>query len=100
MELIVVDNACRQETEELLKKYRHVLPLITLKEPVQGKNQALNGALGKVRGELILFTDDDILPHPRLIDVYVEAARLNPLINIFGERSYRQRPSGLARYRF
>ena len=82
-ELIIVDNACREETLSLVDKYRDKLPIVFLKQPKAGKNNALNKALPLIKSPLILFTDNDTLPNNDLINVCVEASRTYPDIKIF-----------------
>lgn len=60
-ELIVVDNGSKDGTTELLRvtrfanlTFRHVL------EPKPGKANALNAGIAAARGEVLLFTDDDV----------------------------------------
>lgn len=61
--LIAVDNASTDETYELLLAYRDRLPLTVLQQPLQGKSRALNLALEHAKGDLLVLTDDDVLPH-------------------------------------
>lgn len=51
-----------------------------LYEATPGKSNALNTALDAARGELIVFTDDDVIPDPEWISAYVQAARAHPEI--------------------
>ena len=60
MEVIVVDNGSIDGTAELLRLPRDSLRLIPLYEGVASKSRALNLALGRLTGELVLFTDDDV----------------------------------------
>lgn len=82
-ELIIVDNACREETLSLVDKYKDKLPIVFLKQPKPGKNNALNMALPLIKGDLVMFTDNDIIPPKDIIDVYVEAANEYPDFSIF-----------------
>ncbi|MBK7900536.1 MAG: glycosyltransferase [Betaproteobacteria bacterium] len=60
------------------------LPLTILTEPKRGKNRALNRALQEPLGELVVFTDDDILADPRwLVELQGCAAR-HPEADLFG----------------
>ena len=62
-ELIVVDNASTDDTARVLREARlpH-LPLRALHEPRPGQSLARNTALAAARGDVILFTDDDVRP--------------------------------------
>ncbi|ASP47986.1 glycosyltransferase [Cognaticolwellia beringensis] len=83
-ELIIVDNACRVETRQIIEKYKDKLPIVFLEQPQPGKNNALNKALPSIQGELVMFTDNDIIPASDIIDVYVKTAKKNMNIDVFG----------------
>jgi glucosyl-dolichyl phosphate glucuronosyltransferase len=65
VEVIVVDNGSTDQTRNILADWsqadtgvdRHVLF-----EPMAGKSRALNRALRHAGGDVLLFTDDDVLP--------------------------------------
>ena len=60
-ELIVVDNASTDDTAETVKSCR--LPNMTTRlvyEPRRGQCYARNTGIAVARGEVVLFTDDDI----------------------------------------
>src|SRR5262245_3373025 len=62
-EVIVVDNGSADATADALSLHLKYLPLVALSEPQPGKNIALNRALDAARGDLLVFTDDDIEPY-------------------------------------
>jgi glycosyltransferase involved in cell wall biosynthesis len=74
VEIIAVDNASSDQTRDLLEAAREVLPLVVVCEPRQGKSFALNRALESVRGDLVVFTDDDVLPVPGWLQAYAAGA--------------------------
>jgi glycosyltransferase involved in cell wall biosynthesis len=47
-------------------------------EPRAGKSRALNRALREIRGDLIAFTDDDVLVSPRWLSEFLRASRSYP----------------------
>lgn len=59
--LIAVDNASTDNTRAILDSYLEKLPLTVLNEKKQGKNAALNTGLEYIEGDLVVFTDDDIV---------------------------------------
>lgn len=63
-ELLVVDNGSEDGTADVLAELANGsrLPLTVLTEPAPGKARAVNKALEQAAGELIVFTDDDIVP--------------------------------------
>lgn len=81
-ELLAVDNASKDETEQVIKRElrRQRLPLVLLKEPIRAKSRALNLALGKARGKIIIFTDDDVSPASGWLRAYYEASQSCPSI--------------------
>ncbi len=83
-ELIIVDNANREETKRLVNKYKTKLPIHFIEKSEPGKNNALNKALPFINGNLIMFTDNDIIPNKNLINHYINAANNYPEFDIFG----------------
>lgn len=83
-ELIVVDNGSRDETQRLLAAWGEALPLRVLDVPRPGKSHALNEGLVHAKGELIVFTDDDVQVAPTWLADLIEAARRCPEAAIFG----------------
>lgn len=93
-ELVVIDNNSQDETGQLLQQARARLPLISLFVPEQGQNRARNRALSMLRGDLVVFTDDDVLPDPGCLRAYLNAARRWPDEAIFGARIDPEFPPG------
>src|SRR4051812_21029824 len=65
-ELIVADNGSSDDTAQLLAGMSGLLRAVH--EPVPGKSRALNRAMAAAKGELLVFTDDDVEPHPAWLD--------------------------------
>jgi glycosyltransferase involved in cell wall biosynthesis len=82
-ELLVVNNNCTDATDEVLREFR-ALPLRRLFEPRPGKAIAANLATEEARGDLLVWTDDDVLVDPGWIAAYVEAAARHPGATLFG----------------
>ena len=82
-ELIVVNNACTDDTDAVLNEFPD-LPLRRILEPAKGKSNALNRAVDEARGEYLLFTDDDVLVEPDWIAAYLAAFRRHPEAAVFG----------------
>jgi glycosyltransferase involved in cell wall biosynthesis len=83
-ELVVVNNGSSDETDEVLCRHAQRLPLRRLHEPEPGVSHARNTAVAAVRGELLLWTDDDVLVDRNWMAEYVAAARARPEISFFG----------------
>ena len=68
-ELLVVDNASSDESAEVIKSTGlPQLPVRYLYEPGPGQSNARNSGLAHARGEIILFTDDDVRIPPNLLE--------------------------------
>jgi glycosyltransferase involved in cell wall biosynthesis len=62
-ELIVVDNNSSDNTQDVISQFSDQLPnLIYQFEPQQGLSYARNLGINAAKGEIIVFTDDDVLP--------------------------------------
>jgi glycosyltransferase involved in cell wall biosynthesis len=93
-ELIVVDNGDDIESREVALRHAARLPISLLTENKRGKNNALNTAIEKARGELFVFTDDDVLPKQDwLIQMWQGASRW-PTHSVFGGRILPAYPPG------
>ena len=82
--LVIVDNGSTDHSQEIIRSYSQQLPLTILYEPRKGKNVALNTGLAIIVGDLVVFTDDDVLPQPDWLVQMRLAADSNPLFSIFG----------------
>lgn len=84
--LIVVDNASTDGTAKILAAYGDRLPLTILNQPERGKNRALNLAIPHFEGDLVVFTDDDVVPETDWLVQLQKAADTHPDFDIFGGR--------------
>lgn len=84
--LIVVDNGSTDETREIVQSFVSLLPLSLETEPNRGKNNALNSVLEKIEGDLVVFTDDDVLPDKHWLSEIRNAADQNKDVTLFGGR--------------
>lgn len=82
--LIIVDNGSTDTTRDVINAFAHKLPLTYLFEPKRGKNRALNTGLSHTAGDLIVFTDDDAVPHSDWLSQMRLAADSQPSFSIFG----------------
>ncbi|MDW8322987.1 MAG: glycosyltransferase [Burkholderiales bacterium] len=64
-EVIVVDNNSHDHTPQVVEEMRGSWPgLRYAYEPAQGLSHARNRGIREARGDVLLFTDDDVLPEP------------------------------------
>ncbi len=94
----VVDNGSEDRTADLLAEYALKLPLVIYSQPVRGKNHCLNLVLATVSetlepDELVVLTDDDILPCPEWLEELQAAGRAHPDCDVFGGRIMPHWPS-------
>lgn len=69
VEMIVADNGSTDATVSVVTTASH--PTIEIRhvfEPRPGKSRAQNTALAVARGEVLLFTDDDVVPAPNWLE--------------------------------
>lgn len=81
--LTIVDNGSRDDTASVVDSFADRLPVMLLQCPHPGKNRALNRALPLVRGDLVVFTDDDVLPAPDWL-LALRRAAAHPEATLFG----------------
>ncbi len=77
LDLLVVDNApSNKSTEELINQcYPNVRYVC---EPRPGLDWARNRAIAEAQGEIIAFTDDDVVVDPEWVNAFVEVFAENP----------------------
>jgi glycosyltransferase involved in cell wall biosynthesis len=75
VEILVVDNASTDATPDVVANAARVspVPVIYLREARPGKSHALNTAVARARGDLLVFTDDDVLPSPGWLAAYARS---------------------------
>ena len=83
-EIIVVDNGSTDKTLNVIKDYSSKLPLICIHEPRQGLSFARNRGIESASGDLILWTDDDVVVDPYWMSEYINAAMQWPSAVFFG----------------
>lgn len=86
-ELVLVDNNSVDETRSIVEKNRKrwSYPLTYAFEPRQGKSFALNTGIAASKGDLLVFTDDDVVLTPQWLAALYKASR-NTDHNAFGGR--------------
>ncbi|TAV75020.1 glycosyltransferase [Rhizobium leguminosarum] len=82
--IVAVDNNSKDDTSQVLKSYQDRLPLEVYFEPKQGKQHALTQGFRHLEGELVILTDDDVIPEPDWIAQFLDLADEQPQFDIFG----------------
>jgi len=83
-EIIVVDNNSKDATSEVVSRYLDK-PGILVKyifEKRQGVHYARNSAAKTAKGEILYFTDDDMIADPSLLKELVKVFELDPMIGV------------------
>jgi glycosyltransferase involved in cell wall biosynthesis len=83
-ELLVVNNNSSDATDEVIRAFQGFLPLRRVFEGEVGLSRARNAGVRAATGELILFTDDDVLVAPNWMTAYLDALKLWPDAGYFG----------------
>jgi hypothetical protein len=87
VDFVVADNNSADATRQVAERFSERLPLVYLFEPAAGKNRAVNLALDRVAlGELVVFTDDDVVPARDWLAKIAEVSRRWPAYSVFGGR--------------
>ncbi|TWU21215.1 putative glycosyl transferase [Novipirellula galeiformis] len=85
-ELLVVNNNCTDNTDDVIEGFHDRLPIRRLFEPVAGQSRARNCAIEQATGKLLIWTDDDVLVSPGWLAGYMRAAENFPDFSVFGGR--------------
>jgi glycosyltransferase involved in cell wall biosynthesis len=75
VEIVVVDNGSVDDTPRVVEAAarRSAAEVVYLTENKPGKSHALNTGVARARGDLLAFTDDDVLPSPGWLEAYAAA---------------------------
>jgi glucosyl-dolichyl phosphate glucuronosyltransferase len=89
LQIIAVDNRSDDGSRELLLQASAVLPITVFECREPGKNKALNYALDRIvdtigDDDLVVVTDDDILPNGDWLMQLSSAAAAHPKTSVFG----------------
>lgn len=82
--LIVIDNNSSDQTQSVIELFQEDLPIQSLFQKKKGKNQALNIAIPHFEGELIIFTDDDVIPDRNWLTSYENIMAQHKRCDYFG----------------
>ena len=85
-EVIIGDNGSSDDTAGVIERAKTKLTVHCVREERPGKSRALNAALKLAQGDLIVFTDDDVLPNPDWLAQLHKAAQQFPEYIAFGGR--------------
>jgi glycosyltransferase involved in cell wall biosynthesis len=87
-EIIVVDNNSTDTTAAVLSVLAaaNTDVLRVFHEPQQGLSHARNRALVEARGQLVIFLDDDAIPHPGWLAALCAFQQAHPDVAAFGGR--------------
>lgn len=85
-EILMVNNGSTDSTVEVAQAFIDRLPLKILHENKRGKNRALNHGIAFAKGDLLLFTDDDVLPDKDWLIRVWECSEANKQVDLFGGR--------------
>jgi glycosyltransferase involved in cell wall biosynthesis len=83
-EVLIVNNNCTDDTDEVVQQFANRLPIRLLHERQQGLSNARNCAIAGAKGDYILWTDDDVIVDPNWLLAYASAARTWPKAALFG----------------
>jgi len=96
VEFVVVDNDSTDDTGEVIDSFANRLPVRHLFESRHGQNYARNHALDTVElGEIVAFTDDDVVPHRDWLKQVAAACERWPEYDVFGGKVELIWPEGI-----
>ena len=64
-ELLIVNNGSTDDTDAVVESFNGLLPVRLLHEPAPGLSRARNVAIAEAKGDVLLWTDDDVVVGPR-----------------------------------
>jgi glycosyltransferase involved in cell wall biosynthesis len=86
IEVVVVDNNCTDNTANVVDAFQERLPIRRVTESRQGLAHARNRGVADFRGDVLLFTDDDVQFGSGWLTAYRDAFHRFPDADYFGGR--------------
>jgi glycosyltransferase involved in cell wall biosynthesis len=85
-QVLVVDNNSSDQTRFIAKEYCHRYPdrFLYLFEPQQGKSYALNSGIREAHGDVLAFTDDDVVVDPNWLHNLTVPLQCGPWAGVGG----------------
>ena len=83
-ELLIINNNSTDDTEIVVEQFKNRLPIRHVFEPKQGLSHARNRAIEESKGEVIIWTDDDVLVDPKWLVEYIKGFKKYPEAAFFG----------------
>jgi GT2 family glycosyltransferase len=90
-EVVVAVDGSTDGTEEMLATLRTSYRLRVVSQTQRGAAAARNAAIAAALGDVLLFVDDDVLPHDGLLERHLAVHRQDPLAVVAGRMA---RPPG------
>ena len=84
-EVIVVNNLCTDDTDELVERFDFPVPLHLVREEVPGAAAARNAGFENATGDYLLFLDNDILVEADFVQRHLNALATHPGCWIVGQ---------------
>lgn len=84
LEVLVVDNNSTDETKASVESFQGQLPIKYVFESRQGHSVSRNTAIDNSTGDLMIWTDNDVIVDPGWLKGYVEGARKHSSSDFFG----------------
>ncbi len=84
LKVIIINNNCTDNTEDIISSFKNRLPLISVFEKKPGLSNARNKAIEVADGDYIIWTDDDVLVDPNWLASYRKCFIEHPDIDVFG----------------
>lgn len=89
LSVVVVDNRSTDQTQAVIEAFvesdfGRANRVVSVIENQQGHTFARNRAIEACEGDLVIWTDDDVLVHSDWIARYVDTARHQPSVSFFG----------------
>ena len=83
-EVVVADNGSRDDTQQVIARFRDKLPLRGVLEPREGVSHARNAGIDAASGEYLIWTDDDVTVCRDWLRLYESAFEKHPHVAFFG----------------
>jgi glycosyltransferase involved in cell wall biosynthesis len=85
--ILIVNNCCKDDTDQVVARFKDKLPLMLVHENKPGLSNARNCAVREAKdwgADYIIWTDDDVRPYPEWLASYCSAFSRHPGTAVLG----------------
>lgn len=79
-EIIIIDDGSNDTTKQIVAKYSKVMDIQYLYQKNKGRAKAKNLGIQHIRGEIVVFNDDDRIPKSTYLEMHYKGCKKKNIV--------------------